>query len=638
MPRSKEGKKRSAVVKENIECAVMAVINGEMSLRQACADFTVKLGTLHRHIEIHKQSGSDVYKYEATNAVKQVFNITMEEELLDYIKQAALLHYGLTKWEIRELAYQYAKANKVKYPQQWDENQTAGGEWMRNFMKKHEASVALRKPEATSLARSTSFNKFNVQAFFKNVKTVLEKHGPFPAHQIYNVDETGLSTVHVPPKIVAPKGIKQLGSMTSGERGQNVTMIAAINAVGNHIPPMFVFPRVNFKDFMLTGAPVGSIGGANPSGWSNESLFLKFLDHFIQHAKPSKEEPILMFLDNHDSHVNIPVIEKARASGIIMITFPPHTSHKLQPLDRTVFGSFKMHYNRAMNNWMSSNPGKSVSVYDVAQLVGRAFPLAFTTSNILSGFSATGISPLNEDIFQEDEFLSSYVSDRPDPALNPGERHEPLQLVSKPSTSEEPTISPVMIRPFPKALPRKGTSKGRAKGKSRILTDTPNKEEIAAQKTSGISKKKKPVKRKLIIDDSGDECEQVICQDSSYKEVSVQEILEQDAEDKIEENAIAVGMGEKSMKYVLPLKSVVRAVGQFVAVTYDNELYPGKIINVNDDGATISSMTKSKKSWKWPEKEDIIIYPWEDILGGINSPRQISKRGFFHVPELNSMN
>jgi hypothetical protein len=61
---------------------------------------------------------------------------------------------------------------------------------------------------------------------------------------------------------------------------------------------------------------------------------------------------------------------------------------------------------------MSSDPGKKISIYKVAQMVGRAFPLAFTSSNILSGFATTGISPLNEDVF-----LSSYVSDRPEPTV-----------------------------------------------------------------------------------------------------------------------------------------------------------------------------------------------------------------------------
>jgi hypothetical protein len=115
---------------------------------------------------------------------------------------------------------------------------------------KYGEHISLRKPESTSLARSTSFNKLNVQQLLNNVKAVHEKLGPFPPHRIYNVDETGLSTVHVPPKILASKGIEQLGSMISGERGQNVTLISAINVVGNHLPPMLIFPRVHYKEFI----------------------------------------------------------------------------------------------------------------------------------------------------------------------------------------------------------------------------------------------------------------------------------------------------------------------------------------------------------------------------------------------------
>jgi hypothetical protein len=50
-------------------------------------------------------------------------------------------------------------------------------------------------------------------------------------------------------------------------------------------------------------------------------------------------------------------------------------------------------------------------------MVGRAFHLAFTSSNILSGFARTGISPVNKDVFPNDDFLSSYVSDRPEPTV-----------------------------------------------------------------------------------------------------------------------------------------------------------------------------------------------------------------------------
>lgn len=188
---------------------------------------------------------------------------------------------GFASWLIK-----FAAANKKAHPPKWEEDRIAGEEWMRLFMRRHAKALSIRKPEKTSLSRLSSFNKFNVGMFFDNLEDAHRRLGPFPPERIWNQDETGLTTVQTPCKIVAPKGVKQIGSVTSAERGQLITMSACVNAIGNHIPPMLIFPRVNFKEFMLKGAPPGTIGGANPSGWSNDALYVTFLDHFIKHVKP----------------------------------------------------------------------------------------------------------------------------------------------------------------------------------------------------------------------------------------------------------------------------------------------------------------------------------------------------------------
>ncbi|KAG5865556.1 hypothetical protein JTB14_000694 [Gonioctena quinquepunctata] len=107
--------------------------------------------------------------------------------------------------------------------------------------------------------------------------------------------------------------------MTSAERETNATMIAAINVIGNSVPPMLIFSRVHFKDHMKKGAPPGAIGAANHSGWSNEQ-------HFIQHTKPSPDDPVLLLMDNHESNVSVPTIIKCKGAGMISSTFHPHES------------------------------------------------------------------------------------------------------------------------------------------------------------------------------------------------------------------------------------------------------------------------------------------------------------------------
>jgi hypothetical protein len=209
--------------------------------------------------------------------------------------------------------------------------------------------------------------------------------------------------------------VKQIGSLTSAERGQLVTLCASVSAGGQAIPPFFVFPRVNFRDHFLRGGPIGSAGAAHKSGWMTDENFLKFLHHFVKHVKPSKDKPVLLIIDNHDSHLSIDVLDYAKDNGIVMLSFPPHCSHKLQPLDLTVFGPFKTKIGQAQAIWLRNNPGKTMTIYDIPSVVFGAWQDALSMSNITSGFKKAGIYPYNPDVFTDKDFAPSIVTDRPNP-------------------------------------------------------------------------------------------------------------------------------------------------------------------------------------------------------------------------------
>jgi len=68
---------------------------------------------------------------------------------------------------------------------------------------------------------------------------VLTKY-EFGPGDIGNVDETGVTTVYKPEKVVARRGFKQVGSLTSAERGTLVTLACAVSATGNSTPPYFI--------------------------------------------------------------------------------------------------------------------------------------------------------------------------------------------------------------------------------------------------------------------------------------------------------------------------------------------------------------------------------------------------------------
>jgi len=105
------------------------------------------------------------------------------------------------------------------------------------------------------------------------------------------------------------------------------------------------------------------------------------------------------------------VIDFCREVGIVLLSFPPHCSHKLQPLDRSVYGPFKKYINQNMTSWMTNNTGKRITIYDVASISSSALVSAATPRNIINGFSVSGICPFNRDAFTEDEFALAVVTD-----------------------------------------------------------------------------------------------------------------------------------------------------------------------------------------------------------------------------------
>jgi len=241
-----------------------------------------------------------------------------------------------------------------------------------------------------------------------------DKHN-FAPQNIYNVDETGMTTVQgTGSKIMAMKGRRQVGCLTSAERGQLVTVVVCMNVTGTFLPPLFIFPRQRMKAELMDHSPPGSVCVCHKSGWMQLEIFSQWFDHFVTCSGASKSNPVLLILDGHSTHVrNLTVINKAREHGVTIICLPPHCSHKMQPLDVAFMKPLSTYYNSEVSKWLRCHPGRTVTMFQIAELITPAFQKAATALTSANGFRKTGLWPVDRDVFQEHEYAPSDPTDVP---------------------------------------------------------------------------------------------------------------------------------------------------------------------------------------------------------------------------------
>ena len=78
-----------------------------------------------------------------------------------------------------------------------------------------------------------------------------------------------------------------------------------------------------------------------------------------------------------------------------MFCLPPHTTHLLQPLDKTCFSPLKGYWNEECQKYMSSNSGRVVNRFNFSEIFAKAWKKAMVPSIISSGFQTTGVYPFS---------------------------------------------------------------------------------------------------------------------------------------------------------------------------------------------------------------------------------------------------
>lgn len=134
-----------------------------------------------------------------------------------------------------------------------------------------------------------------LDSFFGNLQLVYSRDQIEPQN-IWNIDESGLTTVHKRTKIIVMKWEKRVDKVTFAEKGQFVQRLLLVGTI--FLLSWYVLKKTvkiqNWKALLQVLI---------------EQLFLddcrKFWHHFKSHVKCSPSNKVVIIMDNHHSHITI---------------------------------------------------------------------------------------------------------------------------------------------------------------------------------------------------------------------------------------------------------------------------------------------------------------------------------------------
>lgn len=361
----------------------------------------------HRYYDLHQPA-------KKAHGSQQLLTPTQELVIISWLFHLALRGEPANKRTVR----QFAAHLSGKRP---------GLNWIDGFLGRH-PEVRLGKVANLDPKRAKAFNQSTVAFHFDYLKKVLEEHG-IPWENVYNMDEKGCQRgggkKAAQEKYFIPRS-KMEQYRQSSDNLELVTIIECVCADGTSIKPTFVFSGTEYEAEWAEVDDKIAVG-LSENGWTNNKIGLEWLKKcFVPQAQErnTSGQPILLILDGHGSHETLEMLEYAHDNNVLLYSLPPHTTHKLQPLDVGVFGPFSRRWVNRCNEYVEDY-GTEIPRAEFVREYMSVRDEKFTSDVVKGAFKKSGICPLDSTAFTEDDFGPSLISStvaRAVPASYPTER------------------------------------------------------------------------------------------------------------------------------------------------------------------------------------------------------------------------
>jgi hypothetical protein len=267
--------------------------------------------------------------------------------------------------------------------------------WERGFCNRE--GLKKMTPRNMSLQRAMASGAKTVDTFFEKYKKLREENN-INSRNIWNIDETGMDTIPVNPKVIGVKG-QQAQMIVSGERGTRTSVATFISSGGESFNPMVIHQGINVQPAWFTYAMEDTYIRCSDNGYMSKVLFLEYTDLFLDWLEEEgrlDDQKHILLLDGHSTHTyNFPAMQAFEEVGVEVLLLPPHTTHYLQPLDKNPFSLLKHYWNHYLDKYNREHAGLHLNKVDFFQVFNLAWNKAITPHNIRLGFIRTGIEPLD---------------------------------------------------------------------------------------------------------------------------------------------------------------------------------------------------------------------------------------------------
>jgi hypothetical protein len=98
----------------------------------------------------------------------------------------------------------------------------------------------------------------------------------------------------------------------------------------------------------------------------------------------------------------------------MLLCLPSKTTHELQPMEKSIFGSFEHYYDEQVLLFYNHSTDCALTKQKFSTIFLESWYKAATPTNIKGGYRATGMYPFNPSIIPDKTFAPSHVTHNED--------------------------------------------------------------------------------------------------------------------------------------------------------------------------------------------------------------------------------